>query len=82
MVPLQAGGAGGLELLIGLGMFGLIVLGGLAVSVYIYRDAKRRNSSHPLAWGIGAFIGAWWVWALYFPMREHVGPREPTTKGG
>jgi len=76
-IPLQAGGPVSVELLIILGMFGLLFVVTLGVSVWIYRDAKRRQISHAFAWGAASFlsgflggIGAVVVWALYFVVRE------------
>ena len=49
MVPLQAGSPVPVELLLIFGMMGVLMLVNLAVSVWIYRDAKRRNLSHAFA---------------------------------
>ena len=68
-IALQSGVPGGPELLI---LF-LSVVVPLAVSVYVYRDAKRRNSRHALAWGLGSFFGSLVVWILYFVVRDEVG---------
>ena len=56
-VPLQVGGPVSVELLIILGMIGIVFLVNVAVSVWIYRDAKRRNNSNAFAWGAGSFFG-------------------------
>ncbi|AHZ23558.1 hypothetical protein E6P09_14275 [Haloferax mediterranei ATCC 33500] len=69
---LQAGVPGGPELLI-LFFIGLLLVVPLAVAFFVYRDAKRRNSRHALAWGIGAFLGGVIVWILYFVVRDEVG---------
>ncbi|WP_380678969.1 hypothetical protein [Salinigranum sp. GCM10025319] len=66
---LQSGAPGGPELLILL----LTIVVPLAISYYIYRDAKRRGSRHALAWGLGAFFGSLVVWLLYFVVRDEVG---------
>jgi threonine/homoserine/homoserine lactone efflux protein len=68
---LQTGAPGAPELLVLL----LTVLIPLAVSVYVYRDAKRRGSRHALAWGLGSFFGSLVVWILYFVVRDEVGSR-------
>ena len=66
---LQSGAPGGPELLILL----LTIVVPLAISYYIYRDAKRLRSRHALAWGLGAFFGSLVVWILYFVVRDEVG---------
>jgi len=74
MVPLQAGPPGGVELLVILLFTLLPVLLALVVSFLMYRDARRRNSGHALAWGAGAFFGGIVVWILYAVVRDEVGP--------
>lgn len=82
MSLLQLGVPGGLELLIVLLIIGILTLVPLVVSVLIYRDAKRRNSSHALAWAVGAFFGALVVWLLYYVVRDEIGPGGPSVSGG
>ncbi|WP_248897088.1 hypothetical protein [Haloplanus halobius] len=70
---LQFGVPGGPELLI---LFLVLLMSfavPLVVSFLVYRDAKRRHSSHALAWGVGAFFGSIVVWLLYFVVRDEVG---------
>jgi threonine/homoserine/homoserine lactone efflux protein len=74
---LQFGVPGAIELLIVLLVLFLSVIVPLAVSYYIYRDAKRRDSRHALAWGVGAFFGSIVVWILYFVVRDEVGTGRP-----
>jgi len=88
MVPLQAGSPVNVELFIILGMMGLLFLANLGVSVWIYRDAKRRNITHAFAWGAGAFlsgflggIGAVVLWVLYFVVRDEQGSGGPSVRG-
>ncbi|MFD1571992.1 hypothetical protein [Halorubrum laminariae] len=59
----------------------LLALAAIAVSALIYRDAKRRDSSHALAWAVGAFFGGLIVWILYFVVRDEVGPGGSATGG-
>jgi hypothetical protein len=56
-VTLQAGGPVSIELLLILGIAAVLFLVNLGVSVWIYRDAKRRNDPHAFAWGAGSFLG-------------------------
>lgn len=70
---LQTGGAGGAESFVMIFILLVALLVPIAVSVYIYRDAKRRGSQHPLAWGIGAFLGGLIVWIIYFVVRGDMG---------
>lgn len=65
----QSGAPGAPELLVAV----LTVLVPLAVSVYVYRDANRRDSRHALAWALGSFFGSLVVWILYFVVRDEVG---------
>ncbi|MDS0259819.1 hypothetical protein NDI56_10490 [Haloarcula sp. S1CR25-12] len=88
IVPLQAGSPVNVELFIILGMMGLLFLANLGVSVWIYRDAKRRNVSHAFAWGAGSFlsgflggIGAVVLWVLYFVVRDEQGSGGPSVRG-
>jgi len=84
MALLQAGIPGGIELLVILFVSVVLLLIPLAFSVYIYWDAKERNSDHALAWGaaafltgiFGGFLGGVVVWALYFVVRDEIGPGE------
>jgi hypothetical protein len=64
MLPLQAGIPGGPEMLVILLMAGLLLIVPGVFAAFIYRDAKRRNSSHALAWAAAAFLGNWVVWVL------------------
>ena len=75
MVPpaLQFGVPGGIEILIILLVFGLLLVVPVAVSVLVYRDANRRNSRHAVAWAVGAFLGGLVVWVLYYVVRDEVG---------
>ncbi|WP_188976555.1 hypothetical protein [Halocalculus aciditolerans] len=65
-LPLAAGGAGAILSL----LWFLVVVG---VSVYVYRDAKRLDSRHALAWALASFFGSIVVWILYFAVRDEVG---------
>ncbi|ELZ96719.1 hypothetical protein C440_03043 [Haloferax mucosum ATCC BAA-1512] len=69
---LQVGVPGGPELF-ALFFIGLLLAVPLVVAFFVYRDAKRRNSRHALAWGTGAFLGGVIVWILYFVVRDEVG---------
>ncbi|MFB6195316.1 MAG: hypothetical protein ABEI80_04030 [Haloplanus sp.] len=71
---LQIGIPGGPEIVIILLLVLLSFVVPLVVSYFVYRDAKRRNSRHALAWGLGAFFGSLVVWILYFVVRDEVGP--------
>jgi threonine/homoserine/homoserine lactone efflux protein len=75
MPALQFGVPGGPELLIVLIITFFSFVVPLAISFYIYRDAKGRGSRHALAWGVGAFFGSLVVWILYFVVRDEVGGR-------
>ncbi|WP_324760040.1 hypothetical protein [Haloarcula montana] len=90
MLPsLQIGLPGAAELVILLLIFGLLLLVPLVVSVFIYRDAADRNSSHALAWAagsfsaavLGGFLGGVVVWVLYFVVRDEIGPGGPSGTG-
>ncbi|MFB6122043.1 MAG: hypothetical protein ABEJ78_01110 [Haloferacaceae archaeon] len=70
---LQFGVPGGPEILVILFVLFLSFVVPLVVSIYIYRDAKRRGSRHALAWGVGSFFGSLVVWVLYFVVRDEVG---------
>ncbi|MFB6108222.1 MAG: hypothetical protein ABEJ82_05185 [Haloplanus sp.] len=74
---LQVGVPGGPELLVVLLVLLLSFGVPLVVSIFVYRDAKGRNSRHALAWGVGAFFGSLVVWILYFVVRDEVGPGGP-----
>ena len=65
--------AGGIELLVVLLVFLILLVVPLAVSFLVYRDAKARGSGHALAWGAGAFFGGLVVWVLYYVVRDEVG---------
>lgn len=80
-LPLQAV-PGGIEMLVILMMMGIFMVVPLFISIYIYRDAKRRNSSHALAWALGAFFGSWVVWILYFVVQDEVGTGGPSVRSG
>ncbi|WP_096388981.1 hypothetical protein [Halopenitus persicus] len=81
MSLLQAGIPGTTELFIIL----LIAVIPLAVAVvasgFIYRDAKKRNSGHALAWAVGGFFGGFVVWILYLVVRDEVGSGGGTAGG-
>jgi heme/copper-type cytochrome/quinol oxidase subunit 4 len=46
----------------------------LPTVIFIYLDARDRNSSHAIAWAAAALFGGIAVWILYFVVREEVGP--------
>lgn len=73
---LQVALPGGLELLVVLLVAGILTVLSVVVSVYIYRDATARGLSHPLAIAVGAFLGGFWVWIIYYLVRDEVGPRD------
>ena len=73
IAALQGGAPIGPELLIIVLFTGIFALPALIASGLIYRDANRRNSSHTIAWTIGAFVGGLVVWILYFFVRDEVG---------
>ncbi|WP_256403425.1 hypothetical protein [Halorubrum salinum] len=52
------------------------------VSALIYRDAKRRDSGHAIAWTVGAFFGGLIVWVLYFVVRDEIGRSGSATGSG
>ncbi|QHS16539.1 hypothetical protein [Halopenitus persicus] len=54
----------------------------VVVSGLIYRDAKKRNSGHALAWAVGGFFGGIVVWILYLVVRDEVGPGGAGRGGG
>ena len=88
MVPLQAGSPVPVELLLIFGMMGVLMLVNLAVSVWIYRDAKRRNLSHAFAWGAASFfsgflggVGAVVLWVLYVVVRDEQASSGPSVRG-
>mgnify|MGYP000653870232 CR=1 FL=1 len=88
-VPLQAGSPVNVELFIILGMMGVLFLVNLGVSVWIYRDANRRDISHAFAWGAGSFlsgflggIGAVVLWVLYFVVRDDQSSGGPSVREG
>ncbi|MDS0476556.1 hypothetical protein [Natrinema sp. 1APR25-10V2] len=68
---------GGIEIVLLLFLFVCSIIVPLVVSYFIYRDAKRRNSRHALAWGLGSFFGAVVVWLLYAIVRDEVGSGGP-----
>lgn len=70
---LQFGVPGGPELLVVLFLVFVSFLVPLVVSVPVYRDARRRHSSHALAWGVAAFFGTLVVRILYLVVRDEVG---------
>ncbi|MUW16038.1 hypothetical protein GJ633_16685 [Halorubrum sp. CBA1125] len=75
---LQAGVPVGPELLIVLLFTAMMFLAAVVVSALIYRDAKRRDSDHALAWTVGAFLGGFLVWVLYVVVRDEVGDSAET----
>lgn len=77
LLPLQVGVPGGIEIIILLLIFFISFIIPLAISFFIYRDAKKRGSQHALAWGLGAFFGAIVVWLLYVVVRDEVGTTPP-----
>jgi hypothetical protein len=86
-VALQAGGPVSIELLLILGIAIVLFLVTLGVSVWIYRDAKRRNQAHAFAWGAGSFLGVFLggvggfaVWVLYFVVRNENGTGAPSVR--
>jgi len=88
-IPLQAGSPVNVELFIILGIMVITFVVNLGVSVWIYRDAKRRNISHAFAWGAGSFlsgflggIGAVVLWALYFVVRDEYASGGPSVREG
>jgi hypothetical protein len=88
-LPLQAGSPVNVELYLILGILVATFLVNLGVSVWIYRDAKRRNVSHAFAWGAGSFltgflggITAVVIWALYFVMRDEYASNGPSVREG
>ena len=74
MSLLQMGFPGGPELLVLFVLTTIPFLLALVVSALVYRGAKDRNSSHALAWAVGAFLGGVVVWILYFVVRDEIGP--------
>lgn len=64
---------GGIEILVVLFVLLLSLVVPLAVSVFVYRDARKRDSDHALAWGLGSFFGSVVVWILYLVVRDEVG---------
>lgn len=86
-LPLQTGAPVNVELLIILGMAGILFLINIGVSVWIYRDAKRRNIGHAFAWGAGSFLSGFLggitavvVWVLYAVVRDENESRGPSIK--
>jgi len=86
-VTLQTGGPISIELLIILGITAILFLVTLGVSVWIYRDAKRRNQPHAFAWGAGSFLGVFLggigvvvIWGLYFVVRNEHGSGAPSVQ--
>ncbi|MFC6770800.1 hypothetical protein [Halorubrum pallidum] len=80
-VPLQ-GVPVGPELFVLLVVPALLALVAVVVSALIYRDAKRRNSGHAIAWTLCAFFGGLIVWILYFVVRDEVGQSSSATGSG
>lgn len=86
-VALQAGGPVSIELLVILGISLLMFFVTIGVSVWIYRDAKRRNQPHAFAWGAGSFLGVFLgglggfaIWVLYFVVRNEDGTGAPSVR--
>jgi RsiW-degrading membrane proteinase PrsW (M82 family) len=58
----------------------------VVISVFIYRDARDRQSGHAVAWAsasffcalLGQFFGGVVFWVFYLVVRDEIGPREPT----
>ncbi|MFC6613697.1 hypothetical protein ACFQAS_01770 [Halopenitus salinus] len=81
-MPLLQGVPVGPELLIIFIVTGIFLIPALVVTALIYRDAKERNSSHTLAWALGAFFGGIIVWILYFVVRDEVGTGSRSASNG
>lgn len=79
---LQRGLPVGPELFILILFPAMLAIVAVVVSALIYRDAKRRNSSHTPAWTICAFFGGVIVWILYFVVRDEVGPSGSAAQSG
>jgi predicted acyltransferase len=62
----------------------------VVVSVFIYRDAKDRQSPHAVAWAsasffcalLGQFFGGVVFWVFYLVVRDEVGRGEPAVADG
>ena len=62
----------------------------IVVSVFIYRDAKDRQSGHAVAWAsasffcalLGQFFGGVVFWVFYLVVRDEVGRGEPRAADG
>lgn len=77
MVPLFGPIPGGPELLIVFILFLLVPLLGIALALWVYRDAKRRTVPYAPAWALGitalffaGFVPGLLALAVYFYMRE------------
>ncbi len=78
MLPLQQPPAGDFSLVVWLGAaFAVIVIG---VSIYIYRDARRRNSDNPVLWALGAIAIPFIVPIVYFFVRDQLGTPRSTLR--
>jgi len=82
MMSLLQMGPIGPELFIVFLIAGIFSVLPLVVSVFVYRDAKGRNSSHALAWALGAFFGSLVVWILYYIVRDEIGSGEAPRRSG
>ena len=74
--PLQVGVPGGIELAVIL----LILVIPLGIGYWVSQDAKRRGSSHHLAWGAMAFVSVFGYGffvvvflVFYFVVRDDIG---------
>jgi len=77
----QIGVIGGPELLVALLLLGVLVVPAVLVSLIVYLDATDRDSRHAVAWALGALFGGVVVWALYFAVRDEVGPSGSVVNG-
>jgi tellurite resistance protein TehA-like permease len=79
---LQAGGILSPELVI-IALIAVVLFAiPLVVSLLIYRDAKSRESTHPVAWAsasffcasLGSFFAGLVFWVFYLVVRDEIGP--------
>ena len=87
---LQAGGIISPELVI-IALIAVVLFAiPLVVSLLIYRDAKRRESGHAVAWAsasffcasLGSFFAGLVFWVFYLVVRDELGPDEPPAGTG